>query len=76
MVAGGHREKVTDQRFAEKPRRRGRREEVVEILAEGLWTLVCGGHGPGRQDAEPRADDGPGRASGRSLPTSGDDSTG
>ena len=76
MAVGRHREKATDQRFAEKPRRRGRREEVVEILAEGLWALVCGGRGPGRQGLEPQEGEGPGRPSGRGLPTSGDASTG
>ena len=25
---------------------RSPREEVVEILAEGLWTLICQGRGP------------------------------
>ena len=48
MATGRHQKEGLDERFAEHPRRRGRRAEVVEILAEGLWTLVCGGRGPGR----------------------------
>jgi hypothetical protein len=27
-------------------RERGPREEVIEILAEGLWTLICQGRSP------------------------------
>ena len=40
-----------------KPRQRTPRELVVEILAEGLWSLICEGRGP-RHDsdtAEPHA---------------------
>ena len=40
------------------PRERSPREEVIEVLAEGLWTLICQGRGPAagkfpalRQDA-------------------------
>jgi hypothetical protein len=28
------------------PRERSPREEVIEVLAEGLWTLICQGRGP------------------------------
>ena len=30
--------------------------EVVEILAEALWSLICAGRGPGTTGAAPRAD--------------------
>ena len=29
-----------------RARERSPREEVIEILAEGLWTLICQGRGP------------------------------
>jgi len=29
-----------------KPRQRTPREVVVEILAEGLWSMICEGRGP------------------------------
>jgi len=35
-----------------KPRQRTPREAVVEILAEGLWSLICEGRGP-RHDSHP-----------------------
>lgn len=48
-----------------KPRNQTPREAVVEILAEGLWSLICQGRGPrhDRQVAEPRAEATPDPAS-------------
>jgi len=34
-----------------KPRQQTPREVVVEILAEGLWSLICDGRGP-RHDGQ------------------------
>ncbi len=31
-------------------KRRSPRDEVIEILAEGLWALICQGHGPVSRD--------------------------
>jgi len=32
---------------------RRRRAEVVDVLAEALWGLLCAGHGPGKNEVEP-----------------------
>jgi hypothetical protein len=53
MAAGRQSEEELGARFAEKPRPRSRREEVVEILAEGLWALICDGRGPRSRPADP-----------------------
>jgi hypothetical protein len=31
-------------------KKRSPRDEVIEILAEGLWTLICQGRGPVSRD--------------------------
>ena len=36
-------------------KRRSTRDEVIEILAEGLWTLICQGHGPVSRDLKQHA---------------------
>ena len=48
-MAAGHAPKdALRERFAGHVllRKRSPREEVIEILAEGLWTLICQGRGP------------------------------
>lgn len=39
------------------PRRRSPREEVIEILAEGMWTLICQGRGPAAGKFRPLRDE-------------------
>ncbi len=48
MAAGHPPKDALRERFAGHAllRRRSPREEVIEILAEGLWTLICQGRGP------------------------------
>ena len=46
MAARRSRDENLGERFALRPRRRSRHEEAVEVLAEGLWTLICRGRGP------------------------------
>ena len=46
MAARRSRDENLGERFALRPRRRSRHEEAVEVLAEGLWALICRGRGP------------------------------
>jgi hypothetical protein len=39
------------------PRKRSPRQEVIEILAEGMWTLICQGRGPAAGEFQPRRDE-------------------
>jgi len=36
-------------------KKRSPREEVIEILTEGLWTLICQGRGPVSRDLKQHA---------------------
>lgn len=46
-------EEIARERRAARQRAR---EEVVEILAEALWSLICAGRGPGAEGAAPGDD--------------------
>ena len=52
--------------------KRSPRQEVIEILAEGLWTLICQGRGPAAGKFRALRDDADNLFDGEDEPTAGE----